>query len=176
MRARKAVLTAALLLAACTEGVAPQAPGRYVEPPAVEPVAPSDVLGGRGGTARPPPPPAPQAEPEPEPPPLTGSAAVVGLEEGSRSLSTVSQVDVDLTVSGVRGQGTVEVEFIPPSGHPYERRSRAVEAPPLEQRTLRFSLPVAGTTVATSGMSGTWQVRFFLDGAPLTTATFTLEP
>jgi hypothetical protein len=101
---------------------------------------------------------------------------VVGLEEGARGLASVSQVDVDLTVGGVRGRGTVEVEFISPAGHPYERRSQGVEASPLEQRTLRFSLPVAGTTVATSGMSGTWQVRFFLDGAPLTTAAFTLEP
>lgn len=177
MRARKAFLAAALLLAACTEGVAPVAPGRYVEPPetpAVEPVAPTDVLGGAHGTARPPPAPAPQAEPEP--PPLSGSAVVVGLDEGTWGLSSVSQVDVDLTVGGVRGKGTVEVEFVPPSGHPYERRSRVVEAPPGEQRTLRFSLPVAGTAVATTGMSGTWQVRFFLDGAPLTTAAFTLEP
>jgi hypothetical protein len=181
MRLRKAFLPAVLLLAGCTEGVAPHAPGRYVAPPetpVVEPVSPTDVLGEPGASARPPPAPVPDTQPlpEPEPPPLSGSAAVVGLEEGRRGLSTVSQVDVDLTVEGVRGRGTVDVEFISPAGHPYERRSTVVEAPPQERRTLRFSLPVAATTVSTTGMSGTWQVRFFLDGAPLTTAAFTLEP
>jgi hypothetical protein len=110
----------------------------------------------------------------PPPIPVTGRAAVVGLEE--RGLSSVSQVDVDLTVGGVRGKGTVEAEFVSPAGHPYERRTSVVEAAPDVQRTVRFSLPVSGTTVATTGMSGTWQVRFFLDGEPLTTAAFTLEP
>jgi hypothetical protein len=175
MRLRKAFLPAVLVLAGCTEGAAPLAPGRYVAPqetPAVEPVSPTDVLGEPGGTARPPPAPVPE---EPEPP-LSGSAAVGGLEEGRRGLSSVSQVDVDLTVEGVRGKGTVEVEFISPAGHPYERRSTVVEAPPRERRTLRFSLPVAATAIATTGMSGTWKVRFFLDGTPLTTAAFTLEP
>lgn len=181
MRLRKAFLPAVLLLAGCTEGAAPLAPGRYVAPsetetPAVEPVSPTGVLGEPTGSARPPPAPVPDAEPEAEPPPLSGSAAVVGLEEGRRGLSSVSQVDVDLTVEGVRGKGTVEVEFISPAGHPYERRSTVVEAPPQERRTLRFSMPVAATTVATTGMSGTWKVRFFLDGTPLTTAAFTLEP
>jgi hypothetical protein len=147
-------------------------------------VSPTDVLGDTAGTPRStPPPPEDAVQPEPEPvvvvpppAPVTGSAVVVGLEEGSRGLASVSQVDVDLTVSGVRERGTVEVEFVPPSGLPYERRSTVVEARPDVTRTLRFSLPVAGTTVATSGMSGRWQVRFFLDGAPLTTAAFTLDP
>jgi len=193
MRARMAFLAAAVLLSACTEGKAPVAPvpgapvdGPSTDPVSTGPVSPTDVLGGAPGTPSqtPPEPPAP---PEPEfvlPPvevekalaPVTGSAAVIGLEEGARGLASVAQVDVDLTVSGLRGRGTVEVEFVPPSGHSYERRSTVVEAQPDVSRTLRFSLPVAGTTVATSGMSGTWQVRFFLDGAPLTTAAFTLEP
>ncbi len=174
MRARTAFLAAALSLSACTEGVSPFAPGRHVPteetPPGSLPA--TDVLGDVPAEARPPP--HEESVPEPTVIPVTGSAAVVGLED--RGLASVSQVDVDLTVGGVRGKGTVEVEFVSPAGHPYERRSSVVEAPPDVQRTVRFSLPVAGTTVATTGMSGTWQVRFFLDGAPLTTAAFTLEP
>jgi hypothetical protein len=175
MRARTAFLAAALLLSACTEGVSPLAPGRQVpteeQPPGSLPA--TDVLGDVPDEARPP----PEAEGVPEPVvviPVTGSASVVGLE--NRGLASVSQVDVDLTVSGLRRKGAVEVEFVSPAGHPYERRSSVMEASPDVPRTVRFSLPVAGTTVATTGMSGTWQVRFFLDGEPLTTAAFTLEP
>ncbi|MBZ4422075.1 hypothetical protein [Myxococcus sp. RHSTA-1-4] len=160
MRARMAFLAAAVLLSACTEGKAPLAPVP-VDDPSTDPGSPTPE----------------EAVVVVQPPaPVTGSAVVVGLEEGARGLASVSQVDVDLTVRGVRGRGTVEVEFVPPSGLPYERRSSVVEARPDESRTVRFSLPVAGTTVTTSGMSGTWQARFFLDGAPLTTAAFTLEP
>lgn len=176
MRARTAFLAAALLLSACTEGVSPFAPVSRAptdeQPP--ESLPSTDVLGDVPQDARQP----PQAESAdaPQAIPVTGSAAVVGLEEGARGLSSVPQVDVDLTLAGVRGRGTVEVEFVSPTGHPYERRSSVVEAAPDVQRKVRFSLPVAGTTVATTGMSGTWQVRFFLDGAPLTTAAFTLDP
>ncbi|WP_205522818.1 hypothetical protein [Myxococcus eversor] len=179
MRARIAgVSAAALLLTACTEGgISPRvfdwtdSPGGGT--PVVEPVSPTDVLGEESEAARPPAPEA-VAEGEPMPAPVSGRAEVVGLD--AHGLSDVSQVDVDLTVSGVNGKGRVEVEFVSPTGHPYERRTSVVEAKPEMTRTVRFSLPVAGTTVATSGMSGTWQVRFFLDGAPLTTAAFTLEP
>jgi len=171
MQARKAFLAAALLLAACNEGVAPHAPGRYVEPPetpVVEPVAPTDVLDTPVEMARPPPAPVPMR--------VRARADLQGLEEGARGLSSVSEVDVTVTLEGVRGNRTVSVEFISPSGHPYERRATPVELRLDEPRTLRFAFPVAGTTVATSGMSGTWQAHFFLDGEPLTTAAFTLEP
>jgi hypothetical protein len=107
---------------------------------------------------------------------VTARADLRGLEEGARGLSSVSHVDVEVTLAGARGNRTVSVEFIPPSGHPYERRSTPVDLRLDTPRTLRFTFPVAGTTVATSGMSGTWQALFFLDGEPLTTAAFTLEP
>lgn len=180
MRARTAFLAAALVLCACTEGKAPVSPISQGPGGATDSVSPTDVLGDGPGTTARPPPASDEAEfaVEVVPPaePATGSATVTGLEEGQRGLSSVSQVDVDLTVRGVPGRGTVQVEFVPPSGLPYERRTQVVEAQPDVPRTLRFSLPVSGTTVATSGMSGSWQVRFFLDGAPLTTAAFTLEP
>jgi hypothetical protein len=90
--------------------------------------------------------------------------------------SAVDHVDVALTMSGVPGQGTVDVEFVAPGGLPYEKRTASVEAPPEESRTLHFVLPVAGTAVAGPTMKGTWEVRFFLDGASLTATTFTLAP
>jgi hypothetical protein len=201
MRALVAMCAGALVLTACTEqGVSPLPPptrGPARPGPDVGPVDPTDVLVG-GGAVSPLPPPAPvteepppveeepppteeepPAEEEPPPveaPPPSGSAVVVGPGAEPTGLSQVQQVDVDLEVSGVRGKGLVDVEFIAPGGRPYEKRSTTVEAPPEESRTLRFSLPVAGTTVSMARMTGTWQARFFLDGAPLAATTFTLEP
>ncbi|MBN8225922.1 hypothetical protein JYK02_00180 [Corallococcus macrosporus] len=189
MRALVAVLAGAVMLSACSEGVSPLPPPSAVKPGqgtgSVTPVDPTDVLAGGGGVARPPPaasgsdeePPPEVVEEEPPPaplPPPSGSAVVVG--EGSAPLSEVQQVDVDFVVSGVRNKGLVDVEFIAPGGRPYEKRSATVEAPPEETRTLRYSLPVAGTPVSMTRMTGTWQVRFFLDGAQLATTSFTLEP
>ena len=143
----------ALWLSACTEGVPPQAP---VKPPeAVEP----------------------QVQPTPpEREPVVASTQLVPAPGGNRSVATLGAVDLDLTVKGVNGVGQVDVEFLAPGELPYERRTVSVQAPPTETRTLRFSLPVAGTPISSLGMSGAWEARFFLDGEPLASATFTLEP
>ncbi|NBD11223.1 MULTISPECIES: hypothetical protein [Corallococcus] len=189
MRALVVVLAGAMVLSACSEGLSPLPPPAVTPGPgggSAGPVDPTDVLAGGGSVAQPPPPapvdgPPPDEVVEEEPPPVaspppSGSAQVVGAGSEPVGLSEVQQVDVDFVVSGVRGKGQVDVEFITPGGRPYEKRSTAVEAPPEESRTLRFSLPVAGTTVSMARMTGTWQVRFFLDGAQLATTSFTLEP
>jgi hypothetical protein len=154
MRALVAMLTG-LLLTACMDGAIPVA-WNPPEPPS---------------SAEPPPSP-----PPPPPPPLVGRAGIVFEPADARALSVVREVHVDLALSGVRGQGTLDVEFIAPGLMPYEKRTAAVEALPSEQRSLRFTLPVAGTVITSSRLSGPWEVRFFLDGAPLTVADFTLEP
>ncbi|NOJ95357.1 hypothetical protein HMI51_20750 [Corallococcus coralloides] len=191
MRALVTVLAGAMVLSACSEGVSPLPPPSAVKPGqgsgSVTPVDPTDVLTGGGSVALPPPPapsgeePPPEEPPPEEPPPAplpppTGSAEVVGVGSEPTPLSEVQQVDVDFVVSGVRNKGLVDVEFIAPGGRPYEKRSATVEAPPEETRTLRYSLPVAGTQVSMARMTGTWQVRFFLDGAQLAATSFTLEP
>lgn len=194
MRALVAVLAGAVMLSACSEGVSPLPPPAVKPGPdkgSVTPVDPTDVLAGGGSVARPPPAPAveepppeepppeepPPEEPPPAPlPPPSGSAEVVGAGSEPTALSEVQQVDVDFVVSGVPHKGQVDVEFIAPGGRPYEKRSATVEAPPDETRTLRYSLPVAGTPVSMARMTGTWQVRFFLDGAQLAATSFTLEP
>ncbi|AKQ66293.1 hypothetical protein A176_003205 [Myxococcus hansupus] len=167
MRVRLAFLTAAVLLASCTEaGVAPYAPVRTPPTQDADPLEPTDVL----------PPPVDIGERPPPPVIPQGDATFIGLDEGRRGGLSMEQVDVDLTVSGVRGRRKVSVEFVPPSGLPYERRTTEVDALVDASHTVRFSLPVAGTAVSTSGMSGTWEARFFLDGEPLTAASFTLDP
>ena len=154
----------ALWLSACTEGVPPQAP---VKPPeaVVEPVPEPEPV-------------EPQVEPTPPPArePVVASTQLVPAPGGNRSVATLGAVDLDLTVKGVNGVGQVDVEFLAPGELPYERRTVSVQAPPTETRTLRFSLPVAGTPISSLGMSGAWEARFFLDGEPLASATFTLDP
>lgn len=152
----------ALWLSACTEGVPPQAP---VKPPVQQVEPPPDPV-------------EPQAEPTPPPErePVVASTQLVPAPGGNRSVATLSAVDLDLTVKGVNGTGQVDVEFLAPGELPYEKRTVSVQASPTETRTLRFSLPVAGTPISSLGMSGAWEARFFLDGEPVASATFTLDP
>jgi hypothetical protein len=154
----------ALLLAACSEAVTPNPPGGEGEPSG--PLVPSEV--SWNGIS-------PPVRPTPPLPPLVGVADVTYVPEGARGLSEVTSVEVRLRVSGIVGAVSVDAEFLAPGPSAYDKRTRAVEAVPTEQRELVFSLPVAGTNIPTHGLSGAWEVRFFVDGAPLTTAGFTLE-
>jgi hypothetical protein len=151
MRLPVATLAVVLLLAACVEN-------ELAPPP-----------------AGPAPEPSPQVEP-PSPTPIEGQATISFEPETARAVSSVREVHVDLVVSGVPGQGKLDVEFIAPGFMAYEKRSTVLKAQPSERRSVRFTLPVAGTTVTSSRLEGTWEARFFLDGAPLTVAPFTLEP
>lgn len=119
------------------------------------------------------PPPAPVL-PQPRAP-VEASIRLVDAEN-ARSVSATRSVELELILKGVNGVGQVDVEFIAPGAMPYEKRSTTVRARPDETRTLRFSLPIAGTTIASSGMSGEWEARFFVDGVPVASAAFTLDP
>jgi hypothetical protein len=109
-------------------------------------------------------------------PPLVASTRLAYVPAEARGLNAVNAVNVDLVVSGVNGQGQVDAEFIAPGQLPYERRSVQVSALPAETRTVSFSLPVAGTNVASTGLAGAWEARFFVNGEPVASAAFTLEP
>ncbi len=170
---------AALWLSACMEGSPPQAlvrngtepeapPSEAREP--VEPPAPLESAGVWGKKKD------PEPEPTPPLPPVVASSRLAFVPAGVRSVAAASAVDVELSVSGVNGKGRIDVEFIAPGDMPYERRSVTVHALPAESRTLSFSLPVAGTLIASSAMTGAWEARFFLDGEPLASAAFTLDP
>ncbi|MBJ6765575.1 hypothetical protein JGU66_32890 [Myxococcaceae bacterium JPH2] len=177
MRALIVALSGALWLTACTEAKSPQPPA--VQPPTSEPkpVDPTDVLGG--GSEVTPRPPAPEEQVVPVAPPSLAPVegrATVQLPTGEPGMETLDEVRIQLDILNLQGAGRVEVEFVAPGGLPYEKRARAVEAAAGGPVSVSFTLPVAGTAIASSGMSGAWGVRFFLDGAPLTTTTFTLEP
>ncbi len=156
-----------LWLSACDEARPPESPGGEGEPPAESgPVVPAEV--SWNGLS-------PQVRPTPPLPPLVGSADVTYVPEGARGLSEVTSVEVRLRVSGIVGSALVDAELLAPGPAAYEKHTRKVEAVPTEQRELVFSLPVAGTNIPFHGLSGSWEARFFVDGVPLTTATFTLD-
>lgn len=117
----------------------------------------------------------PPVRPTPPLPPLVGKAEVTYEPEGARGLSDVTSVEVRLRVSGIVGSASVDAELLTPGPAAYEKHTRKVEAVPTEERELVFSLPVAGTNIPIHGLSGAWEARFFVDGAPLTAVTFTLE-
>ncbi len=170
---RAFLVVAGLLLSACTtEGVAPRAPS-WSDAPVPEPVPEPEhpvtpVEVSWNGIS----PPVRRAPPLP---PQVGVAEVAYEPANARGLTEVRSVDVRLRVSGIVGQGQVDAEFLAPGPAVYERRSLRVEAAPTEERELVFHLPVAATNIPAHGLSGTWEVRLFLEGAPLTTTAFTLE-
>ncbi|MBU8894790.1 hypothetical protein DRW03_26980 [Corallococcus sp. H22C18031201] len=177
MRPLIVALSGALWLTACTEAKSPQPPA--VQPPTSEPkpVDPTDVLDGGAEATQPPP--APEEEAVPVLPPAFAPVeghATVQLPTGEPGMQGLDEVRIQLDILNLAAAGKVEVEFVAPDGLPYEKRARAVEAAAGEPVSVSFTLPVAGTAIASSGMTGVWGVRFFLDGAPLTTTSFTLEP
>ncbi len=117
----------------------------------------------------------PPVQATPPLPPRVGSADVLYVPEGARGLTEVTEVVARLRVSGISGSAMVDVEFLAPGPVAYERRTVSVTTVPTEERELDFHLPVAGTHIPVHGLSGTWEVRFFLDGEPLASSTFTLE-
>jgi hypothetical protein len=157
-----ALASVVLLLASCEEGAPPVVTGG--EPGG--PVVPAEVS-WNGIT--------PPVRPTPPLPPLVGRADVTYVPEGARGLSDVTSVEVRLRVSGIVGSASVDAELLAPGPAAYEKRTRKVEAVPTEERELVFSLPIAGTNIPIHGLSGTWEARFFVDGAPLTAVTFNLE-
>jgi hypothetical protein len=159
-----AMASVALWLAACDEGVIPRPPGGEENP--TGPVVPGEV--SWNGIS----PPVRATAPLP---PRVGVASVTYVPEGARGLSEVASVEVRLRVSGIVGTAAVDADFLAPGPSAYERRTLRVTAVPTEERELVFSLPVAGTNIPTYGLSGTWEVRFFIEGTPLTTTTFVLE-
>ncbi len=163
---RVLLMTSVLLLAACDEGTVPDPGGTPLPPVESGPVVLAEV--SWNGIS-------PPVRPTPPLPPLVGRADVTYVPEGARGLSEVTSVEVRLRVSGIVNTASVDAEFLAPGPAAYERRTRTVEALPTEERELVFSLPVAGTNIPTHGLNGTWEVRFFVEGAPLTTTSFTLE-
>lgn len=114
---------------------------------------------------------------EPLKPPALSATTCLSYQPATETrISTVRSVIACAKVVGAEGRRTLAVEFIAPGGFPYERREKELKGSAFETQLIEFDLPVAGTMIDTSRMSGKWSARFFLDGQPLATRTFDLLP
>lgn len=107
------------------------------------------------------------------------------------SASQILDLELSVTLSrAARDAGTVDLKIYTPKGHLYQTITVPIasdEAKQKESRERRQSkrsfavatLPVAGTTIVTSSLYGTWRVEAHLDGGtnPCGRAQqFTIEP
>lgn len=122
----------------------------------------------------------PMPEPAPgtnQPPPVLQSPVVVTASHvyepaGVMSLSAVNSVTLSAAVSGPTEGKTLAVELFSPQGFPYERREVVMTG---ANPKIDFPLPVAGTMVQMSRLTGTWSARFYVNGALAATREFQLS-
>ncbi len=156
-------LLVAQLALACADGRS--VPNDWVEqeeaePPQTSPEAPLPRLARM-------PRPLPELVPALEGQPVT-------FEPGhTRRLSEVRSVRVAFTATHVAPGTPASVELIGPSGVAYEAHERIVSSDP---ELIELVVPVAGTTIDTSFLSGDWQARLSINDVLSQTLTFTLLP
>jgi hypothetical protein len=93
-----------------------------------------------------------------------------------QSVTEVRSVTARLSVLGSEGEHRISAEFLTPAGVPYEGRSAAISGTASQTETVEFNLPVAGTLIDSSNLTGTWKVQFFLDGQKFAEQPFELTP
>lgn len=109
-----------------------------------------------------------------EPPPALSISSTVSMEPAGRTrLSEVRFVTVAFTLRG-SGAGEVTVVFFAPGGTAYEQREAKLKATPFEAQRLEFIVPVAGTSIDTGHMAGTWTAMLYLNGSEAASSGFEL--
>jgi len=94
---------------------------------------------------------------------------------GNTSKSMVDAVTVSVDMIGTPAT-ELAVEFVSPSGTPYERRTVQATGSVDDAQHFDFVLPVAGTWIDSQAITGQWTARIFLAGAEQPAATFTIDP
>jgi hypothetical protein len=112
----------------------------------------------------------------PKPPPLAVSSAVAYEPPGDVHLSNLRSVSVAFTVIGAGANDLATIEFVPPSGSPYETRPAPLTGTAFDEQRLEFSLPVGGTLVETAQMTGTWKAVLLIDGQVAAAPAFDINP
>jgi hypothetical protein len=110
----------------------------------------------------------------PVPPALSAIPDLEVFPPAASSVSAVRQIVVAFELVGAGAPSSASVEFINPSGAPYERQELSIEGSAFQTHRLEFVLPVAATAIDTSGMSGKWAARLAVDGQPVSIQTFEL--
>lgn len=105
--------------------------------------------------------------------PATAQVSVTMDPPAMRQIGELRAVKATVTVLG-GGPTALTMEFIAPSGQVFNRQEgTAVEG---EARQTEFSLPVAGTLIDSSALTGTWRARVFFEGRVVGENAFEVLP
>jgi len=113
----------------------------------------------------------PAADPLPVPEGrLAGALSVRLTPEGATSVDDVTEVVVEALIRGGAGTLPLSVDFMAPNGTTFQQSAAEIAAG--EERSLSFSMPVAGTDAAR--FSGVWSAVLAGPKGPLASARFEL--
>ncbi len=112
----------------------------------------------------------------PQPPALAVSSSVSYQPPGDVHLSTLRSVSVTFTLIGAGANDLATLEFVGPSGSPYETRPAPLTGTAFDPQQLEFSLPVGGTLVETAQMTGTWKALLLINGQAAAAPAFEINP
>ena len=95
------------------------------------------------------------------------------LPANETRLSRINWISFEVSLGAVAAPRELQAEFLTPKGSMYEVRKMTVRP---GERAVGFLLPVAGTTMDQSGLSGQWTLPAFLDGALAAELSFEVLP
>jgi hypothetical protein len=109
-------------------------------------------------------------------PELRADTDLALLPKGTRTVSSVREVLLQIAVEGAAVDQELTLELLQPGGAAYEVRSARVGGDASATYRVQFVLPVAATAIDRANLTGTWTANFLLAGHPLSTTTFELLP
>jgi hypothetical protein len=165
LRAWWKLLPVVCWLASCSKGTTVD-----INPPDPLTPDPAAVVPAESATVRRVQPEAPQ----PQPPPLSALASIRYSPETASSVNEVLSVTVRVELKGSQGAHEVIANFEAPGSMPFERRVKVIDGSAFDTHVVEFVLPVAGTMIPQTGLSGIWTVALYHDGEKLTAPTFEL--
>lgn len=110
------------------------------------------------------------------PPPLSITAAKGFLPGDTTRVSELREVVLEARVQGAADEAELSLELFAPDGSTYEARSAKVGGDAFATYRVKFIVPVAGTAIDRSNLSGVWAARYLVAGKPLTEDNFELAP
>ena len=94
----------------------------------------------------------------------------------AQTVGTIRVTKFDLDVGGLEGEHEVAVQAMTPSGHTYQLLRQGLYGAGTGSIRVSFELPVAGTFIDSSNLSGRWAARILLDGMEQSAVNFELAP
>ena len=95
---------------------------------------------------------------------------------GAQKLADVQDVRAHLSITGAPAGSSVVAEFAAPDGSSFQTVTTSLPADATGPQSVDAVLPVGGTVVQLGGVTGTWNVRWLVNGTALTVQSFELAP